>query len=724
MAITSSLNNTQKRILRTGLSEPVSTPTYNKERILSTAVSQADAGFKPDTTLANAQLSNVNGETTPTGVTSLIKDALHQRIAATKSFKTPIQESLLAAQAGPDIGKFPGYSGLSPEALMDIQRVQQQGLTNRATGLLNLQESLGTSIDKSLGDVKDIFAERNALQQQAIENQRQEQLLYLQALTLERGLNADLYARERDRIEDQAKNLTNTITALKEVETDPFTGNLTEKSRMLLEALGMTESPENVDLVINAGVENMPTPRQSGTITTDVGQKTRTHTGAEIDIVYKGGMGAPVPAFIGGEVVAVKDGKERAPGSLSFGNYVKVRDASGAVHTYAHLQNTLVKIGDLIKAGEVVGKQGNSGDTVGKTGVHVHYQINDKSGKLQNAERYVTDYKKRILAGLAKTQIPAALKGILPGPVNVGLSAIQKAAGQVPSVTGSLPTILPPQEENYQPVTPDVDLESVPFNQQAIQQLMAQNPTDGSPADMILDDWASGVDPQSTMNKIVSMDVSKDKVAAAKAFAILQSIYGQGVVQTKSDPLTTENILKLRTDFRNEPQVKSFEEIQRQYGQMQEVWSAYQSGQLKAPSVDQVLGVTFQKILDPASIVRESEFARTAAGQSMLARVQAGYEQVVTGGVGMTDDLRQELVEAAGILLNQSRSTYKRVEEDYREFAERSGIDPVDVIGSGRDYIVPDAGVKLIRVREKAPPYRTGSIPEPEFNSSIYEIIQ
>jgi hypothetical protein len=50
----------------------------------------------------------------------------------------------------------------------------------------------------------------------------------------------------------------------------------------------------------------------------------------------------------------------------------------------------------------------------------------------------------------------------------------------------------------------------------------------------------------------------------------------------------------------------------------------------------QVVLVTFQKILDPPSVVRESEYMRSAAGQSLVNRVKGYMEQLRDGGAGLT----------------------------------------------------------------------------------------
>lgn len=93
-----------------------------------------------------------------------------------------------------------------------------------------------------------------------------------------------------------------------------------------------------------------------------------------LDLALAGGRGAPVKAPASGKVIsAKKDG--------NWGNSVKIQLADGRVVRLSHLDNINVKVGQTIPAGTVVGGQGNTGKTYGKTGIHVDVTIYDKNGK-------------------------------------------------------------------------------------------------------------------------------------------------------------------------------------------------------------------------------------------------------------------------------------------------------------------------------------------------------
>lgn len=102
---------------------------------------------------------------------------------------------------------------------------------------------------------------------------------------------------------------------------------------------------------------------------------------------------------------------------------------------------------------------------------------------------------------------------------------------------------------------------------------------------------------------------------------------------------------------------------------------------IKNPA-DQTILVTFQKILDPSSVVRESEYARSGVGQSVIDRVEGAFQKINQGGTGMTlNDLKAfgvmagEIAKQAGPAVEVERQRIKHAVAQFQ-------LDPKSVFGT------------------------------------------
>lgn len=89
--------------------------------------------------------------------------------------------------------------------------------------------------------------------------------------------------------------------------------------------------------------------------------------------------GTALGATVRGTVVYAGYG-QKGSGYGGYGYAVAIRDHAGNVHVYGHLDSVSVKKGQTVKAGQLVGKTGNSGNS---TGAHLHYEVR-KGGQLKN----------------------------------------------------------------------------------------------------------------------------------------------------------------------------------------------------------------------------------------------------------------------------------------------------------------------------------------------------
>ena len=92
----------------------------------------------------------------------------------------------------------------------------------------------------------------------------------------------------------------------------------------------------------------------------------------------------------------------------------------------------------------------------------------------------------------------------------------------------------------------------------------------------------------------------------------------------------------------------------------------------------------YVKLLDPNSVVRESEFATAAASGSFGERVQGEVNRILSGQ-RMAPSLRQSFRGEATNIYNSQRESAEKTAERYRGLAESYGLDPSRVVAETPD---------------------------------------
>ncbi|MCJ9674636.1 M23 family metallopeptidase, partial [Neorhizobium sp. SHOUNA12B] len=83
--------------------------------------------------------------------------------------------------------------------------------------------------------------------------------------------------------------------------------------------------------------------------------------------------GIDFQASTGDDVKSTGSGKVISAGAASgYGNMVEIDHGQGITTRYGHMSKILVKEGDEVAAGEVIGRAGSTGRS---TGPHVHYEV-------------------------------------------------------------------------------------------------------------------------------------------------------------------------------------------------------------------------------------------------------------------------------------------------------------------------------------------------------------
>lgn len=97
--------------------------------------------------------------------------------------------------------------------------------------------------------------------------------------------------------------------------------------------------------------------------------------------------GIDVPAPKGVKILSAKSGVvlTSAYNSGGYGNYVVVDHGNGNTTLYAHMSSRAVKVGDVVKQGQVLGYVGTTGRS---TGNHLHYEIRENNTRIDPVTRY------------------------------------------------------------------------------------------------------------------------------------------------------------------------------------------------------------------------------------------------------------------------------------------------------------------------------------------------
>ena len=77
-------------------------------------------------------------------------------------------------------------------------------------------------------------------------------------------------------------------------------------------------------------------------------------------------MGTPILAAADGVVLSAD------VSTVGYGNHIIVAHAGGLLTLYGHLESMLVKVGDAVKAGQVIALMGSTGNS---TGPHCHFEV-------------------------------------------------------------------------------------------------------------------------------------------------------------------------------------------------------------------------------------------------------------------------------------------------------------------------------------------------------------
>jgi hypothetical protein len=135
-----------------------------------------------------------------------------------------------------------------------------------------------------------------------------------------------------------------------------------------------------------------------------------------------------------------------------------------------------------------------------------------------------------------------------------------------------------------------------------------------------------------------------------------------------------DNELKIRSDFRSEPIYKAHQEVQSAHSQIT------RSLKMASPAGDLAGATKIMKILDPGSVVRESELGMAMAATGAMDRLY-NYAGSVVNGTKLTPKQRQDFQALADQLYSESAKQYNGKRGEYAGFATDYGLNADRIVG-------------------------------------------
>lgn len=150
--------------------------------------------------------------------------------------------------------------------------------------------------------------------------------------------------------------------------------------------------------------------------------------------------------------------------------------------------------------------------------------------------------------------------------------------------------------------------------------------------------------PTAKHDRDVTDETTKASAAAAARAAQDKTNFGYDLAKiretaaNRAEPrteLTPNEAIRQTRQLRNDyvKETSAARQMSQQLGLMKQGIDAAKRGDMAAGS--QAVLVTFQKILDPTSVVRESEYARSGSGLSLLTQMEGMAQKIAQGGAGV-----------------------------------------------------------------------------------------
>ena len=181
-----------------------------------------------------------------------------------------------------------------------------------------------------------------------------------------------------------------------------------------------------------------------------------------------------------------------------------------------------------------------------------------------------------------------------------------------------------------------------------------------------------GVADQSARNDLIGPDGKVNPVVLGARQSVASA--GKSVTNINTGQTGFNNEMNLRDDFKQEPIYKAHQEVQSAYQQIKS-----SLGQ-KSPAGDLAGATKIMKLLDPGSVVRESELGMAMAASGLMDRI-ANYAQMTLNGTKLTPTQRKDFQDLADKLHDASVQQFNTKRKDYETLGKDYGLNSGRALG-------------------------------------------
>lgn len=189
--------------------------------------------------------------------------------------------------------------------------------------------------------------------------------------------------------------------------------------------------------------------------------------------------------------------------------------------------------------------------------------------------------------------------------------------------------------------------------------------------------------------------VANANIAQSLAAARASNRQGQGGGGSGIDNKTFDNISSLRKEWQGV--TKDFGTVRDAFGRIQATSKA------ATPASDISMIYAYMKMLDPGSVVRETEFSTAQNAKPLLDRLGLSWESVKSAweGTRLQPNVRQDFLNRANELYTQQLGQYENNKQTYDNLSRSFGFDP--------QLVLTDQTGGLKGLNEESPPQFSGS---------------